>query len=79
MDLLYYFLNTMIRNVLESIAGAEVFAVFSLVLFVAVFCTMLLLVFKANKQYLNRMANMPLDDETMIKSSWQADNLTHRT
>lgn len=67
----------MIRNVLESIAGAEIFAVISLLIFVLVFCTMVFFAIKANKQYLNKMASMPLDDENPA-ITWQQKNGIHR-
>ena len=53
----------MTKNVLQSIIGADVYAIFSLLLFVAVFALMLFFVMRSSKQYINRMAAMPLDDD----------------
>jgi hypothetical protein len=53
----------MTKNVLQSIIGADVYAIFSLLLFVAVFALMLFFVMRSSKQYIARMAAMPLDDD----------------
>jgi preprotein translocase subunit YajC len=60
------------KNVLQSIAGVEVYAVFSLLLFVAMFTFMVILVMRASKKYIDRMAKMPLegdDEHTTVQST----------
>lgn len=64
----------MTKNVLQSIVGADVFAIFSLLLFVAVFALMLFFVMRSSKQYINRMAALPLDDDGTLTEALATDN-----
>ncbi|MBD1210389.1 MAG: CcoQ/FixQ family Cbb3-type cytochrome c oxidase assembly chaperone [Ignavibacteria bacterium] len=64
----------MTKNVLQSIAGADVFAIFSLLLFVAVFVLMLFFVMRSSKQYINRMAALPLEDDEILTNALTTDN-----
>jgi len=64
----------MTKNVLQSIAGADVFAIFSLLLFVAVFVLMLFFVMRSSKQYINRMAALPLEDDEILTKALTTDN-----
>jgi hypothetical protein len=60
------------KNVLQSIAGVEMYAVFSLLLFVAMFTFMVILVMRASKKYIDRMARMPLegdDEQAAVQST----------
>lgn len=56
----------MIKNVLQNTLGADVYAVISLLLFVAVFVTMLFFVMRASKQYIKRMSELPLENDGTI-------------
>jgi len=49
-------------NVLQAIAGIEIFPVISLIIFVAVFTTMFVWVIKMDKKRTNSMAEIPLQD-----------------
>ncbi len=49
-------------NVLQAILGIEVFPVISLIIFVAVFTTMIIWVVKLDKQRSQKMAELPLND-----------------
>lgn len=64
----------MTKNVLQSIVGADVFAIFSLLLFVAVFVLMLFFVMRSSKQYINRMAALPLEDDETLTNALTTDN-----
>ncbi|MBL7991928.1 MAG: CcoQ/FixQ family Cbb3-type cytochrome c oxidase assembly chaperone [Candidatus Kapabacteria bacterium] len=64
----------MTKNVLQSIVGADVFAIFSLLLFVAVFVLMLFFVMRSSKQYINRMAALPLEDDEILTNALTTDN-----
>mgnify|MGYP000131309854 CR=1 FL=1 len=64
----------MTKNVLQSIVGADVFAIFSLLLFVAVFALMLFFVMRSSKQYINRMAALPLEDDGSLTNALTTDN-----
>lgn len=55
----------MIKNVLQSIIGAEVYAIFSLILFVALFSLMVFFVMRASKKYVERMAHLPLENDEL--------------
>ncbi len=57
----------MTKNVLQSIIGADVFAIISLLIFVAVFALMLFFVMRSSKQYIEQMAAMPLSDDTQAE------------
>lgn len=55
----------MIRNVLQSIVGVEVFPVISLILFLFVFTVMLVWAIRKDKQYLEELARLPLEDDAV--------------
>jgi hypothetical protein len=52
----------MYKEILQSIAGVEVFPVISLVLFVAVFTIVLIRVLRADRAELQRQAALPLEE-----------------
>ena len=52
----------MYKELLQSIAGIEVFPVVSLVLFVAVFAAILVWAVRADAKELDRHATLPLDE-----------------
>ena len=53
----------MIKNVLESISGVEIFPIISLLIFVVFFTSVLVWVFKLDKKTVNKMKNLPLEDK----------------
>jgi cytochrome c oxidase cbb3-type subunit 4 len=55
----------MIRDLIESIAGIEFFGLLSLFIFFALFIGILYWTIKADKTYINKMKNLPLDNSTM--------------
>lgn len=52
----------MYQELLQSIAGIEVFPIISLVLFVVVFAGILIWALRADRQTLERHAKLPLDE-----------------
>lgn len=52
----------MYKQVLEKIAGVEIFPVISLIIFFVLFLLILGWVLTLNKSYINKMGNIPLDD-----------------
>ncbi len=56
----------MFKNVLESIAGVEIYPVISLLLFFTLFGVVIVWFFRADKQRLQRISHIPLDEETPI-------------
>lgn len=53
----------MIRNVLENIAGIQIYPIISLILFVAVFIGMALWAMRLRRNYSEYMGKLPLEDE----------------
>ena len=53
----------MFKNVLETIAGVEIYPIISLFVFVTIFTIMLVWVVRRKKSYLDRMARLPLDED----------------
>jgi hypothetical protein len=53
----------MLKNVLESIAGVDIFPIISLTLFALVFSAMLIWVFKLDKKTVAKLKNLPLEDK----------------
>lgn len=64
----------MIRNVLESIGGIELYPVISLVLFTTFFAGMIIGVLRMNRNTLARAARMPLDDDPSPASPRNGDH-----
>lgn len=50
-------------NYLESIAGVSIYPLVSLLLFFIFFAIVTVYVIKADKQYINRAKNIPLENE----------------
>jgi len=51
----------MYKNVLESIAGVEIYPIISLFLFILIFSVMLVWAFRKDKHELDIIAQLPLD------------------
>jgi cytochrome c oxidase cbb3-type subunit IV len=49
------------KNVLQTIQNVEIYPIISLVIFVLFFGAMLVWAFRAKKEYLSAMANLPLE------------------
>ncbi len=52
----------MIKDVLQSIEGIEIYPIISLLLFFITFVLMLIKVFNLDKKYLQKMGKLPLDN-----------------
>jgi cytochrome c oxidase cbb3-type subunit 4 len=55
----------MYKEILQAIAGVEIFPVISLLLFVTVFGTVLFWTFRVDRTRLSEFSQMPLDDATL--------------
>jgi cytochrome c oxidase cbb3-type subunit IV len=53
----------MYTNVLRSIQNIEIWPVISFVIFFLFFICLLLWVFTTDKEFINKMKNMPIDEE----------------
>ncbi len=59
----------MIRNILQSIQGVEIYPIISMLVFFGLFTSVLVWFFKVDKTHLRNMAQIPLesaDDTTII-------------
>ena len=57
----------MIKNVLSSIGGVEVYGVISICLFFAVFSVAVVLALRMKKSVAQRMGALPLEDDQPVK------------
>lgn len=64
----------MIRDVLTSIEGIELFPIITLVLFVAVFVAVGLWAWFANRDYLDHMKHLPLEDSDICIGEREQEN-----
>lgn len=64
------------REVMETIAGIEIFPLISLVIFVTFFAGMFYWVMTVDKSYLDKNSNMPLDEDEPMPDS---DSNTEQT
>lgn len=62
----------MYKQVLEQIDGVEIFPIISLVIFFIFFLFILGWVLTLNKNYISKMENLPLDDDS---NSYKSNNL----
>lgn len=53
----------MIRDVLQSVEGISLYPIISLIIFVLFFAVLLIWMIKVDKNYLNKMKNLPLEKE----------------
>jgi cbb3-type cytochrome oxidase subunit 3 len=51
----------MFREIFESMSGISIFGLFSMIFFFIIFLSVIYWVIKADKEYLKKMENMPLD------------------
>ena len=52
-----------IKHHLDTIVGVEIYPIISLLLFFLVFATMLLIVLKMPKKNIEKLSNLPLDND----------------
>ena len=53
------------RVVLESIEGVEIYPIISLVIFVGMFSIAMLYIFRMDKGFINKMGNLPLENNEL--------------
>ena len=51
----------MFRDIFSSMSDISIFGLFSMILFILIFLAVIYWVVKADKKYLRKMENMPLD------------------
>lgn len=53
----------MIRDVLQSVDGISLYPIISLIIFVLFFIVMVIWMIRVDKNYINKMKNLPLEKE----------------
>jgi hypothetical protein len=64
----------MFSNYLTSIKDVEIFPVISLIIFFAVFVFVLIKVIRMDKTYINKMGNLPLENDDELKNKTENKN-----
>ena len=59
----------MFKEVLQSIEGIGIYPIISMIVFIIFFTIVIIWYFKADKKYLNKMKNLPLDNDEKINSN----------
>lgn len=59
------------KDILSSIENIEIYPIISLLIFVVFFVGMFIWVIKADKNYINRMKDLPFDEESQKNSSYE--------
>lgn len=52
----------MIKEILNSIRGVEMFPIISMVIFIAIFALVIYWVIRRDKSYITKMKNLPLEN-----------------
>ena len=53
----------MFKNILESVTGIEIYAITGLIIFIAMFTSVLIWIIRVDKKYIEQMENLPLDKD----------------
>jgi cytochrome c oxidase cbb3-type subunit IV len=53
----------MFKRILENTEGADIYAIAGLIFFILSFIGIIVWLFRADKKYLRRMKNLPLEDD----------------
>lgn len=64
----------MYKNVLQSIEGISIYPIVSLVIFVLFFAIMIIWLVKADKNYIRRMSNLPLESTSADENKFTGEN-----
>ena len=59
----------MYKEVLESIEGIGIYTIISMIVFLIFFAALIIWYFKADRKYLNKMRNLPLDNDEQPNSN----------
>jgi cytochrome c oxidase cbb3-type subunit IV len=64
----------MLRRILENTEGADIYAITGLIFFVLSFIGIVIWIFRADKNYLKKMRNLPLEDDREQKKNTTGEN-----
>jgi len=56
----------MFKDYLQSIEGVEVYAIISMIIFITFFIGIVIWLFKVDKQYINKMRELPLEKDSSM-------------
>jgi len=56
----------MFKNILQSVTGFEIWAIISMLIFLALFILIIYWVIKSDKNFIGYMSNLPLEEEKNI-------------
>lgn len=59
----------MYKEVLQTIEGIGIYPIISMIVFIIFFAAIIIWYFKADKKYLNKMKNLPLDNDEKSNSN----------
>lgn len=63
----------MYKNILEHISGVEIYPIIALFIFILCFLLIVLWAFTLNKNYIKKMENIPLDDNSDVVNIFSDD------
>jgi cytochrome c oxidase cbb3-type subunit IV len=58
----------MLRRILENTEGADVYAIIGLIIFILSFAGIVIWLFRADRKYITKMKNLPLEDDEQINT-----------
>lgn len=61
----------MFSNYLSSIKDIEIFPIIALILFFGIFVGLIIWVFKMDKNYINKMRNLPLEENDNLNQEFE--------
>lgn len=64
----------MLSNYLSSIKDVEIFPIIGFLIFFSIFIFVIVKVVRADKKYISKMENLPLEDEKEIKTNSESTN-----
>lgn len=59
------------KQFLEGVTGVEGYLIFSMLIFISFFVGLLFWVFKADKNYITKMKNMPLESDNKNSNTYE--------
>jgi hypothetical protein len=57
----------MFKNILHSVSGFNTWSIITMIIFFAIFMVVIYIIFTADKQYVDRMSSLPLDNDELNK------------
>jgi cytochrome c oxidase cbb3-type subunit IV len=64
----------MFKEVLQSIDGIEFYTIVSMIIFILIFIGVTIWLFKADKNYIKKMSELPLDEKNNKVSNYSGES-----